>query len=218
MSPQSISNGFTPVSGSTQSRAGSALFCSILFDQSEMSVVDREPPEIFGDLNLDQIVNSITAGREEYNLKPFFYAPLSDVETVRYRHDISRDLEDQAVAGYVRSFAEDMREMRDHLSRAGKAFYKYQKHSWFLDAVETYCNASTQLSNALMQANIGSSGFLAFRGYLANYIDSESFRRLVAETHKLRADLAGIRYSLHIAGKRITVRQNCHSCCIRSTG
>jgi DNA mismatch repair protein MutS len=207
MSPQSISNGFTPVSGSTQSRAGSALFCSILFDQSEMSVVDREPPEIFGDLNLDQIVNSITAGREEYNLKPFFYAPLSDVETVRYRHDISRDLEDQAVAGYVRSFAEDMREMRDHLSRAGKAFYEYQKHSWFLDAVETYCNASTQLSNALMQANIGSSGFLAFRGYLANYIDSESFRRLVAETHKLRADLAGIRYSLHIAGKRITVSQ-----------
>ncbi len=121
MSPQAISNGFTPVSGSTQSRAGSAPFCSILFDRSEMSVVDREPPEIFGDLNLDQIVDSITAGREEYNLKPFFYAPLSDVETVRYRYDIFRDLEDQAVAGYVRSFAEEMREMRGHLSQAGKA-------------------------------------------------------------------------------------------------
>ena len=56
-----------------------------------------------------------------------------------------------------------------------------------------------------MQANIGSRGFRAFRGYLASYIESDSFRRLVAETQKLRADLAGIRYSLHIAGKRITV-------------
>ena len=79
-------------------------FDSILFDRSGMSVDDREEPEIFGDLNLDQIVDSITAGRDEYNLKPFFYAPLSDVETVRYRYEILRDLEDEAVAGvFVRS-------------------------------------------------------------------------------------------------------------------
>jgi DNA mismatch repair protein MutS len=207
MSPQAISNGSATVSGSIANCAGSAPFCSILFDQSEMGVVDREQPEIFGDLNLDQIVDSITAGREEYKLKPFFYAPLTDVETVRYRHDILRDLEDPAVAGYVGSFAEEMREMRGHLSQAGKAYYKYQKQSWFLDAVETYCNAAIQLSNALLHANIGSSGFRAFRGYLATYIDSDSFRRLVAETHKLRADLAGIRYSLHIAGKCVTVRK-----------
>ncbi len=205
MSPQAISNGFVPASGPTENRSGSVPFCSILFDQSEMSVVDREPPAIFGDLNLDQIVDSITAGRDEYNLKPFFYAPLGDVETVRYRYDILRDLEDQAVAGYVRSFAEEMRQMRRHLSRAGKAYYKYQKQSWFLDAVETYCNAATRLSNALMHANVGSIGFRAFRGYFASYINSDSFRELVADTQKLRADLTGIRYSIHIAGKRITV-------------
>ena len=180
-------------------------FDSILFDRSGMSVDDREEPEIFGDLNLDQIVDSITAGRDEYNLKPFFYAPLSDVETVRYRYEILRDLEDEAVAGCVRSFAGEMRKMRRHLSQADKAYYKYQKQSWFLDAVETYRNAATQLSNSLMHAAIGSSGFRAFRGYLAIYVESDDFRGLAAETNKLRADLAGIRYSLHIAGKRITV-------------
>jgi DNA mismatch repair protein MutS len=205
MSPEAISNGSAPVSGAIANCGGSAPFCSILFDQSAMSVEGRVAPDIFGDLNLDQIVDSITAGRDEYNLKPFFYAPLNDIEIVRYRYDIFRDLEDQVVASYVRSFAKEMREMRGQLSQAGKAYYKYQKQSWFLDAVETYCAAVTQLSNGLMQANIGSSGFRAFRGYLASYIVCDSFRRLVAETHKLRADLAGIRYSLHIAGKRITV-------------
>ena len=98
-----------------------------------------------------------------------------------------------------------MRKMRRHLSQADKAYYKYQKQSWFLDAVETYCNAATQLSNSLMHADVGSRGFRAFRGYLASYVESDDFRALVAETQKLRADLAGIRYSLHIAGKRITV-------------
>ena len=84
-------------------------FRSILFDQSEIStVVDgRETPEFFSDLNLDQIVASITAGREEYNLKPFFYTPLRRIETINYRHDILRDLENQALLGHIRSFAQE---------------------------------------------------------------------------------------------------------------
>ena len=93
---------------------GLVPFRSILFDQSEIStVVDgREAPECFTDLNLDQVVASITAGREEYNLKPFFYTPLSHVETINYRHDILRDLENQSLLGHIRSFAQKMRAMR----------------------------------------------------------------------------------------------------------
>ena len=134
MSPQSISNGSTPASCLTQDRADSVPFRSILFDRSEMSVGvdDRRAPEIFTDLNLDQIVDSITANRDEYNLKPFFYAPLSDVETINYRYDILRDLEDQAVAGYVGSFAEEMRKMRADLAQADKLYYKQQKQVGFL--------------------------------------------------------------------------------------
>jgi DNA mismatch repair protein MutS len=207
MNAQAISNGSAPESCLTQNCGESMPFRSILFDRSEMSigVDDRRIPEIFTDLNLDQIVDSITANRDEYNLKPFFYAPLGDVETINYRYDILRDLEDQAVAGYVGSFAQEMRKMRAGLAQAEKLYYKHQKRSWFLESVDVYCAAVTQLTHNLMRANIGSRGFRTLRGFLASYVESDNFRALVSETQNLRAALAGIRYSLHIAGKRITV-------------
>ena len=198
-----------PNSSSTQQGAASLPFYSILFDRPEksISVDDQRCPQIFADLNLDQIVDSITAARDEYNLKPYFHMPLRCVETVTYRHDVLRDLEDQSVPGYLRSFAEKMRDMRHHHSQAEQLYYKYQKQSSFLDAVKTYCDAVTQLSHDLLRANVASRGFIALRGYLAAYVESGEFRTLVVETRKLRADLAGIRYSLHVAGKRVTVRK-----------
>jgi DNA mismatch repair protein MutS len=70
----------------SQERGNSVLFRSILFDESEIGtdIDGRQAPEFFTDLNLDQIVESIAAGRDEYSLKPFFYTPLSHVETINY--------------------------------------------------------------------------------------------------------------------------------------
>lgn len=190
-----------------QKRSNSVSFQSILFDESEIGTdIDRQQaPEFFTDLNLDQTVTSITAGRDEYNLKPFFYTPLAHVETVNYRHDILRDLEDQALFGSIRSFAQEMRTMRGHLTQADKLYYKYQKHSWFLDGVDIYCGAVKRLTRDLALTNLQSRGFLNFREYVTNYTDSDDFASLAAETQKLRADLSGIKYCLQIQGKRIKV-------------
>lgn len=182
-------------------------FRSILFDESEISTVidGREAPEYFADLNLDRIVASITAGREEYNLKPFFHTPLSRVETINYRHDILRDLENQALFAHIRSFAQKMRAMRGHLAQADKLHYKYQKERWFLEAAGIYCDAVSFLTHDLTLADLRSRGFLAFREYLTTYTESGDFASLLDETQKLKADLSGVRYCLHIKGNRIMV-------------
>jgi len=182
-------------------------FRSILFAEPETAVdVDkREAPGLFVDLNLDQIVASITAGRDEYDLKPFFYTPLRHVDAIYYRYEILRDLESEALFGYVRSFAEAMRTMRSHLVQSEKLYYKRQKQSWFLDAAGVYCDAVRRLSHDLETADLYSRGFLAFREFLKNYAESTGFVTLAADTEKLKTALAGIRYSLQIHGKRIKV-------------
>jgi hypothetical protein len=165
----------------------------------------REAPEFFTDLNLDQIIASITAGREEYNLRPFFHTPLSRVEAIHYRHDILRDLENQELFGHIKSFAQKMRAMRGHLAQADKLRYKYQKQRWFLEAADIYCDAVSGLTHDLTLADLRSRGFLAFREYLTAYTNSADFASLLAETRKLKADLSDVRYCLHIKGNRIKV-------------
>ncbi len=185
----------------------SPSFQSILFDKpvSENEVDAHDIPAFFRDLNLDQILQSITKGREEYGLDHFFCYPLKDVEAIGYRQDALRDLEGGGLRKYIDSFAESMRAIRQHLSQADKLQYQYQKIGWFLDAVEIYCDAIMSLYDGLSRTNLNSQGFRSFRDYLGTYVSSEGFKSLLGETKRLKKKLSGIEYRIHIQGLRVTV-------------
>ncbi len=183
-------------------------FHSILFESAEESI-EEEPqkaPDFFVDLNLDQIVAAITAGKQEYDLPPFFSTPLKTLDAIIYRQDIMRDLEQQTLFEKLQAFAQKLRAMRDHLTQAGKLSYKYQKERWFLDAVELYCDAVTGLVHDLSLAEIHSRGLLAFREYVTDYAHADRFTALRAETKKLKADLAAVHYCVQVSGNRVRVR------------
>jgi hypothetical protein len=182
-------------------------FHSILFDAPAHRNGDlqREAPACFTDLNLDQVVTTMTAGREEYDLAPFFYTTLHSAEAIAYRHEILRDLEDKALFGCIGAFAKKMRAMRGHLSQAAKLHYEDQRQRWFLDAVAVYCDAMACLVSDLSLADLQSRGLRAFGDYLAAYTQSDGFTALAAETRRLKEQLSGIRYCLHIMGSRIKV-------------
>ena len=126
-------------------------FRSIVFQRTEDPVKAERttPPSFFIDLHLDQIVDAITASKEEYNLKPFFYAPLNDIDAVKYRHEVFQDLENRKLFEHIELFAQRMRAMREYLARANKLHYKHQKERWFLDAVDLYCDSVYSLAHDL---------------------------------------------------------------------
>ena len=156
-------------------------------------------------MNLDQVVESITASRADYDLKPFFYTPLPDVDAVGYRHAVLRDLEKDAVFEAVRAFAQQMRSMREHLAQADKLHYRYQKERWFLDAVGIYCQAVGALADELAVLDLESSGLVGFRDHVAGYTRSEAFAGLASQAQALDDALATVRYSIHIKGNRVRV-------------
>lgn len=181
---------------------------SVLFaepdDRAEPLPID--PPAFFADLNLDQIVDAITGNWADYELKPFFHAPLRRTDAVRYRHEVFRDLENPAVSACVRSFAQCMRGVREHLNQAHKLRYQHQQEAWFLDAVAIYCEAIERFAAELAALPLGSRGLLAFSAYLTRYAASRAFTSLVQETVALAADLSAVRYCLLIKDTAFTVR------------
>ena len=118
-------------------------FPSILFARPEDFINDQQLDEadFFTDLNIDQIIAAVTAGRDEYNLKPFFYFPLNRTDEIEYRHEVMQDLESPALFEQVKSFTQKMCTMREHLVQADDFVHKYQEKAWFLDAVEIHCDA-----------------------------------------------------------------------------
>jgi DNA mismatch repair protein MutS len=179
-------------------------FLSILFDEPA-AAQSSAAPDYFSDLNLDQIVETVTHGRDEYELKVFFYAPLARVESIRYRQAVMRDLEEPAVRAAVEAFAKQMRAMRAQLVLAAKLYYPRQRQRCFLDAAEIYCDAVGSLDEALSRTGPRSDGFTALREYLTGYIGSFAFGTLRSEAKQLKSELLAIRYRLHIDGPRITV-------------
>ena len=184
-------------------------FHSILFEKNhnETQKETLEQPAFFVDLNLDQVIDAITASKQDYNLKPFFYTPLRDADAIQYRHEIMRELENESLLEHIKSFAKKMIIMRRYLGLADRLYYKYNKEGWFLEAVKAYCEVVTDLISDLSSFNLNSRGLLAFQKYLTYYAKSERFTSLLAETKKLESDLSNVKYCVIIQGGTVRVRK-----------
>jgi len=183
-------------------------FHSILFDELEVSrnLDTQGAPEFFKDLNLDQVVQAITEGCKDYNLAPFFYFRLKDLDAISYRQEVMRDFEDVRLMDAVKSFSAQMRTMRERLKQAKDLYFKYAIERGFLGAVEIYCQAVERFLPQLDELNLRSCGLQAFREYLTDYARCASFRNLFTETEKLRLDLSSITYCLLLKDDSISVR------------
>ena len=183
-------------------------FESILFERPEdrPAIEPAEMPGFFVDLNLDQIVEAVVKGRQEYNLRPLFWAPLGRVGAIEYRHEVMQELERPEPARIITAFAQGMRTVREYLTRIERLYYPLQKQRWFLDAVDVYCDTVAALRRDLSSTDLHARGLVALRQYLQEYTASTAFAHLEEETKGLKDALAGIDYCIRIRGNSVTVR------------
>jgi DNA mismatch repair protein MutS len=158
------------------------------------------------DLNLDQVVAAIAGDRDQRELiVETLFGHLRDADAVRYRQEIFRDLDDQALRADVQRFSDRMAEVRAHLSQLESMRYRYQREGWLLDAAAIYCGAVRSLTERLASARVSSRALLAFRDYLASYAASAGFTALARDTEDRKDALGRIRYCTRIRGNRVEV-------------
>lgn len=162
-------------------------------------------PEIFADLNIDQIVDGVVSGRDQYNLRPFFHTPLRDAEDVRYRQEVFRDLESAEVLKAVEDFADAMTGIRARLDLVGKLRHRYEKERWLLNAIIRYCDALNELRARLPALLVHSAGLADLRDYVIAHTASPDFAQLERTARGLVGELAEVCYALLVRGAKITI-------------
>ena len=182
----------------------SVLFLSILFPDGTPDLRAVDEPPFFRDLNLDQVVEAAVDGRAEYDLVPFYCAPLASVEQVAFRHEVFRDLDVPAVSDALREFGERMHRVRAFFTLVRKQHYEPERQRWLLDAAALYVEAVSDLSQGLAE-RVTSSGLRGFASYLADHVAGADFASLRSEVAKVLEGLAGVTYDLRINGTHVTV-------------
>ncbi len=182
-------------------------FLSILFSMDSVEDEIREQPQFFPDLNLDQIVDAIVAPKREYDLKPFFLMPLRNVDTISYRQEVMRDLENEFLLARVKEFAERMNTMRRYLAMIEKLDFDYHKKGWFLEAALVYCRAVIALAHDLESVDLESRGLLSFREYMERYIHSSAFQELAREVEQVKDALSEVTYCVIIHSGKFKVKR-----------
>jgi hypothetical protein len=181
-------------------------FQSILFERSGEHPGPPQPA-CFSDLHLDQIVAAVTDKRDEFELEGFFHEPLHDVDAVRYRQLVMRDLERDEVRDRVVEFGRGMARMRECLAIAQRLRHRLQKQRWFLEAVAVYTHALSAFDERLAAVELRSDGMIGWRAYLTSHVQSAEFASLVADTDGVVNALDEIRYTVHVKGNRVRVSE-----------
>ena len=191
------------------SRPGSvAGFHSVLFEEEREVRDDPVQPPWFGDLNLDQVVAGVTAGLGTYDLAPFFGRLLPTEDAVRFRQEVTSDLDDDATTVAFTAFALAMTKTRDAFARAGKTYYGLQKQRVSLEGLEAYCTGVAELHASLQTRNLESRALRSFQAYLHGYVEGEAFGALHREVTSLAADLAAVVFDVHVFGGGFRVERH----------
>ena len=181
-------------------------FQSILFPK-ELISSEIASSEILIDLNLDQVISAITA-KQSPDLVSLFSTPVSNFETIKYRQDIMRELEDDNLMEIIKNFSHDLRWALQLIETSQKSYFKHEQEQTFLESVLVYCSSINSLQESVKNSDLKSLGLITLRDFLEAYTKEATFQRLLADSTALKNRYSTIRYNIVIKGSSITVREN----------
>ena len=194
------------------------MFYSVLFPTEESAKKPRNQrePDCFSDLQLDRILKAVLPDYADFHLEEYFYTPLTDPETVRYRQEVMAELEEPekraAVEEIVRRLPATraiLEETRPKLLKAGlltgeKLTDNYLEMGRFLDTLVSYLDAVNDLNEILRKLDLHSAGLRKLSEYLTDYCASEQLRDMTAWRQRIRENLKHIRFNMLV--KPLSIR------------
>lgn len=190
------------VPGDHRSRWASILFRA---EEPAAAAEQAQEPECFRDLRLDAVIARVTRDFAEFRLGPYFHSPLGSEAEIRWRQEIVRDFQKDAIADALKQFAGSQARMRAALASEAAAYHDLQKLRWRFEATAAYADGVAALVSALTEAAPASDGLRNVHGVLIDYVASPGFQQLWSQATELADRLHAIRYSIRTEGAYVEV-------------
>lgn len=179
---------------------------SLLFpDDQRVPADDPAEPAYFADLNLNQLVKRVQAGRFGRHAGAVLKRPLHSIDVVLHRQAVCRDMDTPEVARAFDRLEAHLDLMRSRQRAAAKSRSNTQADLWTLHAAQAYLHAVQDLSDDLGAAKLTSAGMATFAEHLRTYRTGPAHRQLVDKAGQLQERLDAIEVALLLQGAKITV-------------
>lgn len=183
-------------------------FQSILFGSVETELVKTEP-DFFKDLQLDYLVEKILEQSKGYKTAPYFYTFPGAAEIIRYRQQICKDMESEALCTVLWSFCR-------RLAESGK-MYNLSLESKGEIAVATYhLQAATLYREAMLKLNeefgsvsesVSSEGLKEFFAYIKEELENQESTGFVAALDRANSFFSELKFTLSLDTDKIMVSE-----------
>lgn len=176
-------------------------FTSIL-DLKEVITTDAVRDVFFTDLNLTQIIDTVSAVWGEDVTNFYRYFPL-DFECEQYRREVFTDLCVPDTFAAFLKFYRSMQDMDRALSDREKVHTNLQRNIRLINAIFFYCDALSTLSNAIKSFSLSSPGLNAFKEALDLYCSTDEFKELYEVSSSVADSLGAFELSLVYDNNRV---------------
>ena len=188
------------------------MFYSVLFptEESAQKPRNQKAPDCFSDLQLDRILNAVLPDYAQFGLEEYFYTPVTDPETVRYRQEVMKELAEPekrtAMEDIIRRIPAAhaiLEEARPKLLKAGlltgeKLKDNYLEMGRFLETIVAYLDAVNELNAGLERLDLRSAGLRGFAEYLRGYVSSEKLRLMTERRQRVGESIGRIRFNMFV--------------------
>ncbi len=175
-----------------------------ILDKLESPHTDAPRPAFYVDLNLDQIIDKITAPWKPFVKKFYLYFPRNE-ECETYRREVYGDVKRQGCYEALCAFLEETEKMEAAQKQEEAVGSPLQKYVWHLWAVSHYCKAFDDLAERLGQVELTSEGMREFQRKLEEHLGSNAYKAMKEETENILRQLMDFRFVITYAKDRISV-------------
>ncbi|MCD6450201.1 MAG: hypothetical protein J7L34_06825 [Thermotogaceae bacterium] len=179
-------------------------FWSVLYiDEREEEEATPDIGEYIHDLNFDLLADAIFGRDDKY--KDIFFTPLRNEESILYRLDFLKDLENPQLFSSLEKFHQKLESSLRKLHLVRKLDYKIHKSLWFLESTLEYADAINSFLSDVENGRYSSKALSLLIEHVSIIKTSSLFGEMERYQKRLKDSLDKFAFLVHIKESRIEV-------------